>query len=317
MPADQLDEAKQPATPAEASQAILFADMGGSTKLYDTLGDAEAHRIAGECLGRISRIVTQYEGRVIKTIGDEVMATFETADAASAAACEIQLATTGDEDPGRTPMPVHVGFHYGSVIEDSADVFGDSVNLAARLVGLARAGEILTSAETVACLSEAERARIRQIDHRNVKGKQEAIDVYEVVWQTLELTALNPLPPRDDETAHLCLIFEVAGQRHELSPDRPELQIGRSADNEIVVSDMRASRHHATAALSQGKFILRDASTNGTVVHPRDKKPVVLRREEMILPTAGTISIGVEESEYRRAPIRFHSEPWWPGASDT
>ena len=80
---------------------------------------------------------------------------------------------------------------------------------------------------------------------------------------------------------------------------------------------MRASRHHATAVLQQGKYVLRDSSTNGTVVHPRDTKSVVLRREEMILPAVGRISLGVEESTYGRPPISFHSEPWWPGANES
>ena len=238
----------------EVSRAILFADMGGSTKLYDTLGDVEAHRIATECLARISGVVARCNGSVIKTIGDEVMATFESADAASAASCDIQLCTTADEADGHTPIPVHIGFHYGRVLEERGDVFGDAVNLAARMVGLARAGEILTTRETIEQLSETERARTRQIDHRNVKGKREAIDVYEVIWLSRDLTALNPIPPIDQETAHACLVFELAGDRHELSPDQPELRIGRSQDNEIVVSDMRASRHHATAVLQQGKI---------------------------------------------------------------
>ena len=314
MPEDQVGDSGRS---REVERAILFADMGGSTKLYDTLGDVEAHRIATECLERISDVVTRCNGRVIKTIGDEVMATFESADAASTASCDIQLTTTADEANGHTPILVHIGFHYGLVLEEHGDVFGDAVNLAARMVGLARAGEILTTRETIEHLSEMERARTRQIDHRNVKGKREAIDVYEVIWLARDLTALNPIPPIDRETAHACLIFELAGNRHELSPDQPELHIGRSVENEIVVSDMRASRHHATALLQQGKYVLRDSSTNGTVVHPRDAKPVVLRREEMILPAVGKISIGVEESSYGRPPISFHSEPWWPGGGES
>jgi class 3 adenylate cyclase len=317
MSRDRGADSDDAAEAGQVERAIFFADMGGSTKLYETLGDVEAHRIAADCLARISRVVAQRKGRVIKTIGDEVMATFESPNAASAAACDIQLCTTGDDGVGHTPIPVHIGFHYGLVLEERGDVFGDTVNLAARMVGLARAGEILTTRETVEHLSEMERARTRQIDHRNVKGKREAIDVYEVVWQTQELTALNPLPPIDQETAHACLVFELSGRRHELSPDRPEIHIGRSMENEIVVSDLRASRHHATAMLQQGKFVLRDSSTNGTVVHPRGAKPIVLRREEMILPTAGTISIGVEEPTYKRAPISFHAEPWWPGSGDS
>jgi hypothetical protein len=242
------------------------------------------------------------------------MATFESADAASAAACDIQARTTGDTLGDHAPFPVHVGFHWGEVLEERGDVFGDAVNVAARMVGLAREGEILTTHQTIEALGEIERARTRQIDHRVLKGKREAVDVYEVVWQTAELTALQPALSMDKQREHLCIVLTTGDDRYEVSPAQPEVHIGRAPDSEIVVSDRHASRHHATVQHRQGKFVLIDASTNGTIVHPNAADPILLRREEMILPTAGSISIGVdvEESPVHQPQIHFHLESWGP-----
>jgi class 3 adenylate cyclase len=300
--------------PAEVALAILFADLGGSTRLYDELGNVEARRIVTGWLERITQLVGQLGGRVVKTIGDEVMATFPTAEQASVAAREIQLCNadeSGDDDQPR--VDVQVGLHYGLALPEEDDVFGDAVNVAARMVGLARPGEILTTAQTVARLSDEERTRTRQIDRRLLKGKQQEFDVFEVVWQTRELTALHSLPTRGEPVPEHRLVLRFGDAMLELSPDRPEIRIGRATDNDLVMTDPSASRQHARLELRQGKFVLYDRSTNGTVVHPRGGAPILLRREELILPPAGTIHIGGAETEGPdEGPIRFHSEPWLP-----
>ena len=273
----------------EIPAAILFADVGGSTQLYDTLGDVRAHDITRRCLEQVSAVVRDHGGYVIKTIGDEVMSTFPSADQAAEASCAIQLSMAVEAEAEAQRIGLHVGFHYGLVLPEGDDVFGDAVNVAARMVSLAKAGQIITTLETVQAMTPELRARTRQIDHRPVKGKREELDICEVIWETADLTQLTEVP-EEARAGRLTLTF---GDRNlVLSPASPSCSIGRDPDNDIALDDVRASRLHARIELRQGKFVLYDTSTNGTLVRSDRGQPVFLRREELILPEAGTLNVG-------------------------
>jgi class 3 adenylate cyclase len=289
-------------------RAILFADLGGSTRLYDELGDVDAHRIAAECTAMIASEVQRHGGTVIKTIGDEVMSSFISADDAFDAAKSIQQTVAGPGAPG-AHLGIHVGMHYGDVLIKDGDVFGDVVNLAARMVSLAKTGQILTTREMVSAMTPG-KAETRQIDRREVKGKQEKVDIFEVIWQSQGLTTLTPILPDvlDDRgaAAEVRLILKFGDKRHEVNPSSPRVSIGRDAGNDLVVDDPRASRFHATVQARQGKFVLVDESTNGTVVYLPGSKPIVLCREELILTEAGRISIGTHPDTPSETPIYFY-----------
>jgi adenylate cyclase len=81
----------------EFSVAVLFADVVGSTELYEVLGDLKARETVGQCIDVMRRATESYNGRVVKTIGDEVMATFPTADGAMNAARDMQVAISKGE----------------------------------------------------------------------------------------------------------------------------------------------------------------------------------------------------------------------------
>ena len=116
---------------SEAS--VLFADVSGSTKLYETAGDAIAHAAIEKCVNLMREKTVAAKGRVIKTIGDEVMSAFPTADNAADAAIEMQSAIIELPPVGNTQMGIRIGFNHGPIVERDGDVFGDAVNLAARL----------------------------------------------------------------------------------------------------------------------------------------------------------------------------------------
>jgi adenylate cyclase len=273
----------------EIPAAILFADIGGSTQLYDTLGDVRGHQVTAECLECVSEQVRRHGGRVIKTIGDEVMSTFPAATAAVEAARDIQHAVTASSTHARYPVTIHVGLHYGLVLPEEGDVFGDTVNVAARMVGLAKPGEILTTRETVDEIEPGLRAQTRQVDHRGVKGKRAEIDIYEVLWQTANLTQINELPEFEVPEGRLLLV--LGDQQAVLDYEGKCCTIGRAPDRDLVITDMRASRDHGKIEVRRGKFILQDHSANGTIVRTPDGERISLRREEMVLPHAGNIGI--------------------------
>ena len=270
--------------------AILFADISGSAKLYENLGDAEALETVERCLSTIKQVCADGGGRVIKTIGDEVMAVFPTADSAAHAATNMQVRISAQRTSRGGPLAIHVGFHFGPIIEEGTDVFGDSVTVAARLSSLARAGQTFTSAQTVAELSPLVRSLTRDQDAHTVKGKQTDIGVFELLWQESddERTMLSTR-----QVPRLAQLKLMHGEREiELGPAASVLTLGRDAQNDVIIADRKASRLHARIERRRDKFVLIDHSSNGTYVTVEGEAEMVLRREELVLRGQGRICFG-------------------------
>ena len=270
--------------------AILFADVAGSTRLYETMGDAEALATIGRCLALIQSVCEGHGGRLIKTIGDEAMVMFTEADQAAEAAAEMQARISERPLSDRVRIAIRVGFNFGPAIEVENDVFGDSVNVAARMVGLAKGEQVILSEQTVAALTPSLRSRVRQIDSLTVKGKHDDIAIYELLWQDseAELTALTTRPRA--LPAHIRLRH---GTREiELDEARPSCALGRDQQNDVVIADRMASRMHARIERRRDKFVLVDQSSNGTYVTIEGEPEIQLRREELILRGHGQISFG-------------------------
>ncbi|MHA1109004.1 MAG: adenylate/guanylate cyclase domain-containing protein, partial [Alphaproteobacteria bacterium] len=123
--------------------AVLVADICGSTRLYETVGDDTAYRLVARCIAELADNISENDGRVIKTMGDGILSTFAMAEGAFDAAVAMQQGR-GDSD-----ILIRVGINYGSVVINGQDVFGDSVNVAAHLLTLAKPGEIILTGEMV------------------------------------------------------------------------------------------------------------------------------------------------------------------------
>jgi class 3 adenylate cyclase len=132
--------------------AILFADITGSTVLYETLGNALARQMVVHCLSMMSSRLAAHRGTLIKTIGDELMCTFPSAETALRAACDMQDAVESGKPGGDRPMYIRIGFNFGEVIREESDVHGDAVNVAARITEVARARQILATQAAVDAL---------------------------------------------------------------------------------------------------------------------------------------------------------------------
>ncbi len=287
--------------------AILFADITGSTRLYETLGDAEALAAISRCLEVIRRVCEEYDGRIVKTVGDEAMAVFPSAANAAYAAMSMQAKVAELKTSRGAALSIHAGFHFGPVIDDNADVFGDSVNVAARLSELAKAGQTLVSAQTVDALSPSLRSRMRNHDLHTVRGKQEDIRVFELLWQDSEadLTALVARP--SGRAARLVL-------RHDervvaLDQTTNLVTFGRDARNDFVIADRMASRLHAQIERRRDKFVLVDWSTNGTYCTLQGEDEIELRREELLLRSRGRISFGHTYLEDPAEVVEFDADP--------
>ena len=279
-------------TAPQHNLCVLFADVSGSTRLYEKLGDTEALRAIDRCLERMGRAVISYKGRVIKTIGDEIMAVFDSAEAGMLAASDMQQRVDDLLPISGTKMAIRVGFHFGPVIEENKDVFGDTVNVAARMAGLAKAGQIVTTDASVQLLPGLLRESTREIDALAVKGKESDIRVHEVIWQeNAELTMKSgSITPVAANAARLRL--RHGATEIVLSAERPAASLGRDAACDIVISDPSASRNHGKIERRRDKFMLVDISTNGTYLSIQGEPEFMLKREEAMLRGRGRIVFG-------------------------
>jgi len=277
-------------TSAESNFAVLFADVAGSTRLYEQLGDAKALAMISQCLQLARECSEGYGGRLVKTIGDEAMLVFPTADQAAAAAAEIQDRMARLGETSSLHLAFRIGFHFGAAIERDGDLFGDSVNTAARLVALAKGGQIILSSATAQRVSPFIRHSMRELDVVSVKGKEHDIGIVELLWNesSSDLTMLvsAPAPPGS------VLELHHGGQTIRLDATTSVLTLGRSDQNDLVLSDRRASRLHARIERRHDKFALLDESSNGTYVTFDGEPEFVLRHQEILLRGSGRIACG-------------------------
>ncbi len=283
-----------------ASRAIVFADISGSTRLYETLGDAIARELVSQCLDLMTEQVNRHNGAVIKTIGDEIMCTFATAEQAVEACMAVQEAVSEDLPQRNKHTPadfsIRIGMHFGSCILEGGDVFGDAVNVAARMAGIAKGGQIITTQDTAAALSPAVRSSTRHLDRIPIKGKAEDVDIFEVIWQADDVTrmATGLLAHGATKFANLRLRYHT--EVMDLDQDMNVVILGRGQKADMVVNDSMASREHARIECRRGKFILTDMSTNGTYVETQEG-PSYLRREDIVLTGQGKIALGRDLGE--------------------
>ncbi|UCC88979.1 MAG: adenylate/guanylate cyclase domain-containing protein [Anaerolineales bacterium] len=129
---------------------ILFSDLVGSTAMYDRVGDAPSYALVRDQFAFLQRIVREYEGAIVKTIGDAIMAAFvDPANGVGAAfAIQQEIDRFNAEHPD-LPLKIKLGMHHGPCIavnlNGRLDYFGATVNLAARLEGQSKGGDVVVS----------------------------------------------------------------------------------------------------------------------------------------------------------------------------
>ena len=270
--------------------AVLFADVSGSTRLYEKLGNARALECVGFCLKIMSEAAAGCGGRVVKTNGDEIMCVFPTAQAATQAAADMQTRVEIQEPVSGHRLQIRIGVQFGPVLEEGQDVFGDCVNVAARMVKLAKPSQIIAAGECVAAIGGSGGVQTRALDKLPVKGREKEIDVYEILWQQTEdltLMATRALsPPRAK------LRLRHGGKELIMEVGCDLVRFGRESSCDIVIADRKASREHARIERRRDKFVLVDVSSNGTYVTFRGGPETPVKREEIALHGRGSISFG-------------------------
>jgi len=291
--------------------AILFADVVGSTRLYDIMGDVRARDMVAICIEVMRNATEQRQGTVIKTMGDEVMATFPSADAALNAGAQMQqqISTHAQLKVEGQPVAIRIGCHFGPVMLENRDVFGAAVHTANRMTSQAKAGQIVTTAAMVERLSPEWRAACRQIDIATLKGQGNEVVLYEVLWQTEDVTSMVPGIAGESRPARAMRLRLRCDDRELLVDERHSaITIGRAEDNDVVVKGNLISRLHARIEISRNKFVLVDQSTNGTFVHATNGDEQFIRRDTMPIQGEGLIGLGRAPERDSLQTIRFACE---------
>jgi adenylate cyclase len=286
---------------------VVFADLVGSTGIFERLGDETAGRFVTQLTGALSKTFEQHNGRVVKLLGDGLFVVFPAEGDALEACVAIQKRLQEKPVyPGGEGKPVQMqfGIESGEVVEIDGDCYGDAVNSAARLADLAGADQILTTQRVREQLPALQQAQLRTLGPMYLRGKNEVTEVFRVEWQTRHDA---------DETVMGVSMFKAAkasqleltalGQTLRLAPQGEKLTLGRATTASLSINDSRVSRVHATVEWRGGHFILGDASSFGTWVYMGNQtEPVVLRRTECYLVGQGQIALGCER-DAESAPL--------------
>lgn len=292
--------------PHSVPLTVLFADVSGSTKLFEQRGDVIARQLIARILESLSVACRKHDGRVIKTIGDELMCAFPTARDGVDAAMAMQRHVSADPTCIANHLAIRIGLHHGDcLLEDDGDVYGDSVNTAARMAKLAGRGQIVTTASTVSGLKHAP---LRPLGTAQVSGKRQAIDIVDIVWQDnpAGMTMVqNALGLGSEQVPDHRLILEFKGRTIELTPSSPPLTLGRDPGCVVVVESDCVSRSHAVIEFQRGQYVLVDRSTNGSFFRIEGDDEQRVHRDEVKLRRSGVISLGRAATQNAGALIFF------------
>lgn len=270
----------------------MFADIVGSTRLYEIMGDEVAEKLVTTTLKQLSKIIDKSHGITIKTSGDDVMCSFSNVENALNAARDMHLFLAERTAPSRDyKIAIRIGAHTGPVIETEGDIYGDAVNLAARVAALARGGKTLVTGYTVEQLSEVTRKRCQRLTTTTVKGKELPIDVYDVVWeQTDELTRIVGNEVANALQSLLTIRYDDNVIR--LSANAvTSASVGRGQDCDLIIPSQQASREHCKIECNRGKYIFVDNSANGSYIN-HNQTEMFFHQERVPLIGEGYISLG-------------------------
>jgi class 3 adenylate cyclase len=291
--------------------AILFADVVGSTRLYELMGDLRARDMVAICIDVMRGATEQHQGTVIKTMGDEIMATFVSADEALNAAAQMQqqISRHAQLKLDGQNVTIRIGCHFGPVVLENRDVFGSTVHTANRMTSQAKGGQIMTTAAMVERLSPEWRASVRQVEVAMLKGQGSEVALYEVLWQTEDVTSMVPAIAMSSKSGP-AMRLRLRFQDREILIDEshPNIAIGRAEDNDVVIKGNLISRLHARIEISRNKFVLIDQSTNGTFVQTAEGEEAFVRRDSLQIKGKGMIGLGRLPDQDAPQTLRYACE---------
>ena len=300
-----------------AYSTVVFADLTGSTRVFEAMGNARATDTVTRLTQWIAGVCEAHGGRVVKMLGDGVLAIFVGGQPALHAVLELQRNHQKRLQAWPAPlrMDLQIGVASGDVLEVDGDCYGDAVNLASRLSDLAGPGQIWATESVVGQLKEGE-VRHRSLGPINIRGKNELPVVHRIDWQE-ELTDFMTMPAalahtqRSPDSSFGQIELQWLDVRTMFSAAELPIHLGRVDDAQFVVNDPRVSRLHARIEARQGSCVLVDVSTYGTWVRfhgsAGPSSEIALRRDECVLHGSGEIGLGAPLNDFSAPTISFNT----------
>lgn len=273
-------------------RAILMADVSGSTPLYQQHGDAEASRLVFECVEGMQRIATARGGDFVRSKGDDVLCLFENADQAMVAAKEIL-------DQGASgAVSVHAGLHWGTVLYRGNELFGNAINVTARLSSQAKENEVLISKTLVKHVSPDETLDLRSMGEITLRGTDVPTEIFALLAETEEdgVTKMIAQPTmfnvaQASKVANTALHLSCDGWSQTIA-EGGEVKIGRSPQCDLIMPQAWVSRVHGAVSVRGGIVEFKDSSSAGSTVTIGDNPEFYIRRQTIALTGSGVIELG-------------------------
>jgi adenylate cyclase len=271
---------------------VMFAGFSGASAVVEAAGDAAGQDAVMRCLERIGGAAASCGGRMVKTMRDRAMILIATPDAAADAAVAIHTVVNDFPAVAAVKLGLGIGFHHGPVIQKQSDVFGDTVNLAARLGEKAARGQIITTQETAALFSPIYRPWVRRLGATEIKGRSDEVELCELVWRADDSATVVARRRTEQRQSVQKIKLKYRGGEVVRRREKDAVIIGRDTDSGLVVDDDQVSRHHCTIERRGDNFVIADTSSNGTYVTIQGEEEVLLKREELTLRKRGWIAFG-------------------------
>ncbi|NMM06780.1 adenylate/guanylate cyclase domain-containing protein [Polaromonas sp.] len=304
---------------------VVFADLTGSTGVFESLGNAKATQAITRLTQWIGEVCKARDGRVVKNLGDGVLMVFTKNLSAIEAVTEMQRV---HQDrirnwPEQLKMRLQVGMARGDIVEQDGDCFGDAVNVASRLSDLSGPEQILATDSVIRELGYDSMVRFRCLGAMDIRGRSEACVVHRIEWQSDIMSAfltqpasLTPLPVATPAAPPATIRLSWLDSYAVYTSDRLPIFLGRDKASQFVVQDPRVSRWHSKISWRAGKYYLEDVSSYGTWVRFSDNPVIVaLRRQECLLLQEGEIALGASFDDFTAPIVSFNFDAACLGAN--
>ncbi|MFC5522791.1 adenylate/guanylate cyclase domain-containing protein [Polaromonas jejuensis] len=304
-----------------AEVTVVFADLTGSTGVFESLGNAKATRAVTRLTEWIGKVCDARGGRVVKNLGDGVLVMFAQNSSAIEAVTELQRVHQERirSWPEPLKMRLKVGMARGEVVEQGGDCFGDAVNLASRLSDLSGPGQIFATEVVIAQLEPDSAVRFRALGAMDIRGRSEPCLVHRIEWQNEVLSEFFTMPahlPAPSLARPAAIELSRLDARAAFASTQLPIVLGRNSESQFLVQDPRVSRQHAQIEWRAGTFYLHDLSSYGTWVRFTDNPAVVgLRRQECALLLEGEMALGASFDDLNAPIVRFKFTAGVPGQS--
>jgi len=295
---------------------VVFADLTGSTAAFESLGNERATRTITELTTWIAKVCERHRGRVVKTLGDGVLAVFDQTRNAVQAVVQLQNVHLLRLDRSAAGMSMHlkVGVACGEVVVVNGDCYGDAVNVASRLADLSGADQVwVNDAVASQFKDDDDGIHFISLGPIQLRGRAEPCGVHRVEWRNESQVGALTVPAGLEQLSRAMLTTEGSieltwlNQTARFGAARLPIHVGRAVDAQFVVKDQRVSRVHASISRRSGVFVLADMSSFGTWIRfDGSQTELPLRREECVLHDNGVMALGAPFSDFSAVTVSFN-----------